>query len=134
MHSVNERSTSYLTTVFRDKADLRAEPSACLYRIDCVDDGTEIKAWTALTPASEIEIQISPAENAMLDDSKAVEVHRVTFVASYGANESDQLATEYDFEVKRVRFLSIPLPEEPDPEPTQTYASGDYFAEDYAVA
>jgi len=98
--TVPEKTTAYLTVSFLDKAGAAAIPSAVTYRIDCLTTNTAILADTALTPASSIEITLTPAQNAIINQSDALETKRVTVKASYGA--SDGLNDEYDYLVKNL--------------------------------
>lgn len=107
MTPVNEKSTSYVSVSFRDKAGALAVPTAITYRIDNLSDGAQIKPWTAITPASAVEVRIAPAENILLDPAKNEETRRLTFVATYSPDASDQLATEHDYVLRRIRFLSV---------------------------
>ena len=95
--AVNEKTSAYLTVAFLDKAGVAAIPASVTYRIDCLTTGTAILADTSLTPASSIEIAITPAQNAILSDGNASETKRITVKASYGV--SDGVNAQYDYTV-----------------------------------
>lgn len=105
MNVVNERTTSYLTTSFRDKAGAAAAPTAVTYRIDCLTTGVQIRPWTAVDPAASVEITLTADDNAIVSEPNARERRRVTVIASYGAGESDQLTDEHDYEVRNLKFV-----------------------------
>lgn len=94
---VNEKSTSYLSVTFKDKAGAAAAPASATYRIDCLTTGTAIKADTALAPAGSVEITITPTENRIVTSGNARERRRVTVTANYGA--SDSVSEQYDYDV-----------------------------------
>ena len=98
--TVPEKTTAYLTVSFFDKAGAPAVPSSVTYRIDCVTTNAQILADTPLTPAASIEITLTPAQNAILNQANAKESKRVTVKASYGA--SDGLNDEYVYVVKNL--------------------------------
>ena len=92
---VNENSTSYVTVVPKDKDGVAATPATLKYQIDCVTTGTNMKAETALTPGTSVEITITPTENAINDQNNSHEERVVTVTAGYGA--SDQVIEEFDY-------------------------------------
>lgn len=97
MPDVRERSTAYLTVSFRDKDGNLAAPTAANYRIDCVTTGAAIRGVTALTPASTIQITLTPADNAIVQTKDVRETRRVTVHAEYGAG--DEVNDQYDYDV-----------------------------------
>jgi hypothetical protein len=104
MERVNERSTAYITVVFRDKTGAAAAPTTITYRIDDVATGKEIRDDTAITPAaSTVEIVLTPADNAMASPALAVERHAVTVTGVYG--DADQVIGEYVYEVLNLQAV-----------------------------
>ena len=95
--SVNENSTSYVTAVPKDADGVAALPASMVYQIDCVTTGTAIKAETALTPGTSVEIEIDAADNAIISQTNAVERRQVTVTAGYGIN--DQVIEVYEYRV-----------------------------------
>lgn len=103
LDSVNEKTTSYITASFKDKTGLPAAPASANYQIHDAATGAEIKATTALTPATDIEITIAPSENAVLNSSLAVEKHVLTVVGTYGA--SDAVTGRFYFNVRNLKHV-----------------------------
>ena len=101
---VNESSTAYLTVACRDKAGALATPVSLSYRIDCVTTGEAVRATTFVTPGSEVEITLTPADTAIQAQENISELRRVTVIAGYGV--SDQVTADYDFLVRNLRFYS----------------------------
>lgn len=101
--AVNERTTAYITVSFSDKAGLPAAPASATCKIHDVATGTEIRASTALTPATDIEITITPSENAVINPNLAVEKHVLTVVGTYGV--SDQVTGRYYFNVRNLGYI-----------------------------
>lgn len=97
---INERTSAYLTVVFRDRNGAPATPTALSYRIDCLSTSTEILAPTALALASTVEIHLTPTQTRIVSPANAHEQRRVTVSASYGA--ADGLNDEYDFVVRNL--------------------------------
>lgn len=102
--TVNERSTSYLTITFKDKDGNLAAPSSATYQINCMTTGTEIKADTALGGGSSVEVTISAAENALIDQTNRLERRRVTVDASFAGGQEHH--EEFDYYVKNLAFVS----------------------------
>jgi len=97
MLSITEQSTGYLTVSFYDKTGALAVPSSATYRIDDKDTGQAVRASTALTPASAIEITLTKADNTILNDAGRNEERRVTVISVYSA--TDQVTDEYIYKV-----------------------------------
>jgi hypothetical protein len=101
---VNENSTSYITVNPKDKDGVAATPATLAYWIDCKTTGTSMKAETALTPGTSVEITIDADENAINDQANPVEVREVTVKAGYGS--SDQVIEVFPYEVINLAFVS----------------------------
>lgn len=97
MPTVNEKSTSYVTATFKDKAGAAQTPSTVTYRIDCLTTGAVILSDTSLTPASSIEITITATQNAMQLAGNLRETRRVTVRATYGVGDS--INDQYDYDI-----------------------------------
>lgn len=104
MAVVNEKNTAYLTVTFLDKDGAQEAPTSISYRIDDEESGSAILAPTAVTPGASVTITITPAQNAILDASKAQEAKLVTITGVYSA--SDQVTHEYRYQVKNLRHVS----------------------------
>jgi len=101
---VNEASTAYLTVTCRDRDSVLATPASLSYRVDCVTTGAAVRATTSVTPGSEVEITLTPADTAIQAQENISELRRVTVIAGYGV--SDQVTADYDFLVRNLRFYS----------------------------
>lgn len=104
MQTVNEGSTAYLTITFKDKTGTPQVPSSITYRIDCMTSGLQVLADTPVTPASSVEITLTPSQNAMLVSGNVRETKRVTVKTLYGI--SDALNDQYDYQVINLPYVS----------------------------
>lgn len=105
MQQVNERSTAYLSVGFLDKTGAPQQPSSITYRIDDEATRTAIRDVTAVgAPAATIELTLTPADNAILSPSLAVERHVVTVIGIYGAD--DQVTAQYVYEVVNLQAVT----------------------------
>lgn len=104
METVNEQSTAYLTVTFKDKAGAAVSPASASYRIDDVQSGTAVRADTALTPAAQVEITLSPTDNTLVDPTKRQEIRRLTVTGVYGA--SDKVSAKYDYQLANLTFIT----------------------------
>lgn len=95
----NEGSTRKLTVTFYGDDGQPAVPAAVSYRIDCLTSGTEIKGDTPLSPAAELEITISGADNAVVNAANSREKRRVTVTASYADGDEHDY---FDYWVKNL--------------------------------
>lgn len=103
MVEVNERTTSYLTVTFKDKAGTAVAPSSATYRIDCATTGQAVKPVTALGAGAAVEITITPAENAIVNAENVLEIKRVTVVGVYGP--TDEVTADYDYLVRNLKHV-----------------------------
>ena len=100
---VNESTTAYLTVKFTDKTGEPAAPSSISYRIDCLTNNEEVRDDTVVTPpAAEIEIKLTPDDNAIINPDNGLERRCVTIKATYG-EEGDEINEEYIYNVKNLR-------------------------------
>jgi hypothetical protein len=70
-------------------------PTTARYRIDDPDTGSEILAWTSLTPATSISIDITATNNAIVDDSCSTERRQITVQANAGLSTQYQGTMDY---------------------------------------
>ena len=101
---INEGSTSYLTVTFYDKDGGYEAPTTVTYKIWCITNDKEVRAVTSLTPASSIEITLTPTDNSIISQSNALETRLVTIEASYGVD--DEINDEYEYDVKNLRKVT----------------------------
>lgn len=104
MNQINEGTTGYLSVTFKNKSGTEEAPASASYRIDDVATGTQIRAATSLTPATTVEITLTPADNRILNTNLRAETRRVTVVAGYGV--SDQVTSEYIYRVNSLSGVS----------------------------
>lgn len=97
---VNEGSTSYLTVSFKDKAGALAAPASLTYSLHCLTTGAVLRDDVALAPSSQVEITLTPGDNAILNPGNQYETRLVTVKAGYGA--ADALQEEYEYQVKNL--------------------------------
>lgn len=104
MEAINEKSTAYLTVNFLDKTGAAAVPSSAWYRIDCLMTGEAVRASTALSAASSVEITLNKDDNTMRNPGNPTETRRVTISAVFGAG--DEFHDQYDYSVVNLTYLS----------------------------
>lgn len=99
---VNEESSSYLTITFYDQDGVEAAPSSATYEVHDDASETEMLAETALPAGSSVEVEMTPAANAIVNDENPVETRVVTIQALYG---SEAINEEYKYKVRNLRFV-----------------------------
>jgi len=95
-----EQSSKWVTVAFYDKDGLAAVPSTVSYRIDCATTGTAVLAPTSATPAASVEVEITPAQNAIIVAANAREVKVVTVTATYAGG--GEIRNEYRYTVRNL--------------------------------
>lgn len=106
--TINEDTTSYLTVAFLDKTGTAATPTAVSYRVDCLSNGREVRDWTVWggTLDDTIEIELTPADSAILSPSNETETRRVQVVATFS---SGQYHGEFEYLVDNLREPIVPI-------------------------
>ena len=104
MATVNEKTTAYVAVKFYDKAGALAAPSSVTWRLDCMTNSQQIADWSSISPASEIEITVGFALNAIINQANDTERRVVTVRAVYGA--SDELHSEFVYILQNLRNVS----------------------------
>lgn len=103
MREVIEGSTSRVRMVFRDYERDPVIPEAVSYKILCLTTGTEIVPDTNLAaPKAEMEVFISPAENAIINSANPQEYRRIIVTATYAAG-SNRVVNKFDYVVVNIR-------------------------------
>ena len=74
---IQEKSSFVATVKFR-LIDASTVPTTVRYRIDGSTTGEAIRAWTDLTPAESIDIEITPDDNKVLTNSRREERKQIT--------------------------------------------------------
>lgn len=94
---VNERTSSWVSATFRDRAGAAVAPLSVEYQIDCLTTGTVIVPRTAVTAGATVELAVTPAQNRIVSRAHSRERRRVTVIASYGVG--DGVTAQYDYDV-----------------------------------
>ena len=102
--SVNEESTAFLTVSFYDKNDELTTPTTVSYRVDCLTNNSELRDWTGIAPASQVEITLDSNDNTIIDQWNFEEIRLVTIEAYYGV--ADKLTTTYKYLVRNLRKIT----------------------------
>jgi hypothetical protein len=104
---VNERSSCTVTVSFTGEDGNPVVPAQATYRIDDVASGSALRAETDFPElAATVELAISAADNALIDDARSFEQRRLTVKASYGPGGSRQLNEEFRWTVRNLSFIS----------------------------
>ena len=78
--NVNESSECFVTATFYDQNGNLYTPTALQYRLDCLDDNTQILGWTSLTPSgSSYTVTITATQNAMVNPKRTTERRQIIF-------------------------------------------------------
>ena len=102
--TINEQSTAVLTVNFYDTDDALAAPTSFDWYIDDEDGNQVVAQQTVSSPSASHELTLLPEHNIILDDSKLVEVHILTVIATYGV--SDGLTSYYRFGVRNINHVT----------------------------
>lgn len=102
LKDIPEDSTGYLTVAFLDKAGAPAVPSSVTYKIDCVTNDASVRIATALTPATSIEITLTPEDNKIIADANEYEVREITVSATFGVGDESHDSAQW--RVKNLAF------------------------------
>ena len=97
----NEGSSKTLSVSFFDDAKTAATPESVTYRIDCLTTNTVIRGDTPVTPASVLNIALTPADNAIVDQANSRELRRVTVTATYNSG-ADALNDQFNYFVRNL--------------------------------
>jgi hypothetical protein len=101
MDAIKEETTYLIRVAFTDEDGDPAVPSSGAYRIDDITDGviTGVKDDTAFTPIGPThDIEITPAENAILVADHEIETRLVTVSFLYGAARQGRADYRYYIE------------------------------------
>ena len=93
-NTINEGSSAFLTITFKDQTGVGVTPTSAAYRLD--NAGVQVKDWKAFTPSSSSYIiEITGAENAILNSELTQETMTVTVRWTYGTGSSGTESFEY---------------------------------------
>jgi hypothetical protein len=100
---INERSSMVIVARFRDRsAGTDVTPTNVKYRLD--GECGEILGWTSLTPGTTATITLTPAQTAILENSRALETKTLSVAADYGL--STQFINSMTFQVRNQPYLT----------------------------
>ena len=77
-----------VTARFRDRSAADVTPTNVSYRLDSASN-CELLGWTSGTPGTTLAITITPEQNRILNDARALETRYLTVASDKG------LSTEY---------------------------------------
>jgi hypothetical protein len=100
MLTIREGSRQKAKFTFEDEERHRFTPTSIRYRVHDRESGDELIAWTAVTPASQVQITIPASANRILDDCNRYEYRVVTVQSDFGTD--DQLSDEDEYRVKNL--------------------------------
>lgn len=99
---VNEESTVWLLLTFEDRDGNPQTPQSIKYRVD--SDSGEVTPETSVTPAQEVEIEISAQENTVQGDCAYQDMH-VTVIAVGDPSTFQQKTKEFKYKLKNLRYI-----------------------------
>lgn len=101
LSQINESTTLLVDVSFWDEDGVAAIPSSATYRIDDVYSGTVIQAATSMgSMAATITVEITAAQNALIDATQNKEERIITVDWRYGSNRRG--TDEYRYVVKNL--------------------------------
>lgn len=105
----NERSTWITNVAFTDENGNPVTPSAAEYRIDDVGLGIEIRGDTDISSLAEnIDIEWTPSDTTILDQTRAYETRCMTVKWSYAG--SKQNTGKYLLDIVNLKGVTTPSP------------------------
>lgn len=97
---VNKKTSLTLSVTFYDEHGASVIPDSATYRIDDLTSSTVILEPTPLSPAASIEIQITSAQNAMVNSANPFEDRVVTVEFAYASSKRG--TDEYRYELRNL--------------------------------
>jgi hypothetical protein len=105
MDVCNEKSTKWLQLSFFNRLNQAVVPSSVTVRIDDEASSTVIRAATALTGlATVMEVEITSAENEMVNENHKHELRTVT--VEWDDGSTGHKTEEYQYTVKNLQHVS----------------------------
>lgn len=102
---VDELSTWIVRATFTDQDGNPVTPETAEARLDDARSGTPIRPWTALAALSTYkDIEITPAENAVINDNLEFEPRILTVKFTYATTKARRC--EYRYKLMNLRFVS----------------------------
>lgn len=100
---INERSTMVVIARFRDRAtNADVTPTNVKYRLD--GELGEITGWTTATPGTTATITLTAAQNAILNDARALETRTLSVASDYGL--AGQFIESFAYQVRNLPYRS----------------------------
>lgn len=100
IHEIQEETTAWLLVSFRGRDGNLEVPTDGTYEIVDLKSGTVVRAATGLEYGSQPEITLEPADNVILDDTRAYETRRVIIKANFGLD--GHINETFDYHVKNL--------------------------------
>ena len=100
LRAKGEGSSFTVVLAFTNESDEQSVMSAVKYRIDCLTTGRTVRDWTSITPALEMEVDVTPEDNVIFRDRDRYEDRQLTVVAN---DDTDQQFVDPDPIVWTVR-------------------------------
>lgn len=98
-----EGDTAFLTITFLDKTGAQASPASATYAVYDVASDTELQAATVISPlTAQVEITLSGAVNAIVNQANVKETRQVLVVATYAGGE--QKTETYSYAVRNMEY------------------------------
>lgn len=80
--TVNEDTSTVIGVKFRQD-EAATIPTSIMYRIDDLNTGAILHDWSSISPASEVSITVTPAQNAIQNDFHGYETRQLLIAADY---------------------------------------------------
>ena len=102
--SVNEDTSRNLTVSFFDADGVAVIPASVSYRVDCETTGREVRDWTEFggTLATSIEIELTSADNCILNQANETETRKVNVL-------TPEAHYEYEYTVNNLHYPIRPV-------------------------
>lgn len=101
---VNEGTAARITVSAFDLDGLAEAPATLHYKIDDLKSGTAVRALTNVpTPATATNIDLTPADNAIINPTLKEEPKRITVIANNG-DPDDQAQAQYTYYVRNMSY------------------------------
>lgn len=95
MEIVPERSRKSFFTAFKGDDFELVIPGTARFRVDDEETGTELVAWTAITPAGRVTIDIPASANRILTDGNTREIKVLTVESDEGTDNQQSKQERY---------------------------------------
>lgn len=80
--TLNEGSRCFVKAKFFDRKEQPQIPTSLSYRVQCETTGTLLQDWVAITPDTQVEVQIDATLNKIVNRRNVIERKVVTFLAN----------------------------------------------------